>query len=578
MSKKTPKLLGAATKTVGGEIPEDRKGHRIIPIYRAEANFIPISRVPPELVDAAEHKYLFHFYNEKACKRCPVLPDRHSETCDACEQFLGARQLSKVVTRPSGKSFLSVPIGGTKRMVNLLAEHGLTPRYVDKFSGHPVRKEIRVTRDLRDWQHEALAKCLERKRGIVVAPPRSGKTVLGVALTSSVKGKTIVIASQRDWLSQFHATFEGTATEAAFTDVKPRRIGFCKTYEDFEKYDVCLATFQQFMNKSGRRLLRKIKSLPVLLLIDECHGTSALETSRVLSQFSAEYLIGLTGTPNRKVTEEEIVFRLLIGPVIYRAKVEMLVPEIQLLHTGVTINLPGGLAARNKGTYARFVGKLEKEKTRLKVIAKHVAKAVKAGHSVMVPVGRVNSVKAYIDEINRFFPDNVCCEFTGGLRKPIREKNLADIRSGDKRVIVGNIALLSTGLNIPRLSMLIDRVTITSNIPKTIQRVSRVLTPMEGKKQPKLVIVVDDCDLQRATARNEFFNAIQPTFKPRISPEDLGTLVNWFGKNGSRKSAALEMDEVVAGEKMREHLKSRRRHQHQHQHPRQLTLMNSRSL
>jgi superfamily II DNA or RNA helicase len=502
---------------------------RVFPItvYRAEANLMRVSKLPDGFLDEAERKYSFSFYDEKACKRCPLLEQRHSEACDSCEKFLGHRQLSKVVTKGKNQ-YLSVPIGGTKRLDNLLKGFNLQPTFVDKFYGLPTHRAIKVTRELREWQNEALGVCLERKHGIVESPPRSGKTILGVALTAKVWGKTFIIASQRDWLSQFYDSFVGTDTEEAFSNINPKRIGFCKVYEDFVKNDVCLMTFQQFMNKSGRALLKRIGDMAKLVLIDEVHGSSALETSRVLSRFSAEYMIGLTGTPNRKFTDEEIVFRLLVGPILYRSKVDMLVPKVRLLRTGVTINLPGGPQARNRGHFARFITNLETHKGRVAVVARYVARAIKAGHTVMLPVNRMKSVKIYVDAINEYFPENVCCTFTGALHKDQRKKNLADIRSGAVQAIVGNIALLSTGLNIPRLTMLIDRITITSNLPKAIQRISRILTPMEGKREPVLVIILDDCNMQRATTRNEFFNAIKGRFNPKISPEDLAELNAWF--------------------------------------------------
>lgn len=507
-----------------------------ITVYRAEANLMKVANLPEGFVDAALAKYSFSFYEDKNCLKCPVFEDRHSEVCDACESYIGTRELSKVVEK-NGYPYLSVPLGGTKRFSNLLSSYDLRPKFVDKFSSEtPVKRPIKVTRELREWQIEALPVCLEKKRGIVMAPPRSGKTILGVALTSAVNGKTLIIASQREWLSQFEGSFIGKEDEAPFTDLRPKRIGFCSAVEDFESKDVCLATFQQFMNPNGKKILEKIRALFALVLVDEVHFAAALATSRVLSRFNCEYLIGLTGTPNRKRASEEIIFKLLVGPIIYKAKVDTLQPEVALLETGVELNLPKGQTDR--GAFSRFVGKLEVDKTRVKRIAKYIARSVKAGHSVMVPVSRQKSVQVYINAINEYFEENVCVAFTGALKKPMRAKALKDIKSGDAKVVVGNIALLSTGLNIPRLSMLIDRVTITSNIPKTIQRVARILTPFPGKIQPKLVIVLDDCDIQRSTARNEYYNAVVPQFTPMISEPNREQLNTWFKNksNGSFKS------------------------------------------
>lgn len=503
---------------------------KTIIVYKAEANLMKVSSLPSTFVDDAIERNTIWLYDEKNCDKCQVVEQRHSEVCDACESFIGKRQMAKIVRRGEN-SYLSVPQGGVKRFENLLSDHNLKAEVIEKYgTSSNFHDTVKLTQEPRDWQKEALEVTLEKRRGIVVAPPRSGKTFLAVMVSVSIQKKTLIIASQIDWLEQFRKTYVGAEGEKAFTDIDPSRVGYFKSEEDVEKLDVCLATFSQFMSYKGKKLLESVRSKFGIIIADEVHYTSALATSRVLARFNSEFMLGLTGTPTRKRSSEDIIFRLLVGAVIYKAKVDMLKPELVLLETNVTINLPKG---GNRLAYTRFIGKLETEKKRVKIICEYVAKAIGQGHSVMLPVQRAKSVKAYLDGINSYFDEAIAVRFDGTLSKGtggLRELNLKKIKSGEARAIVGNISLLSTGLNIPRLSMLIDRVTITSNIPKTEQRVSRILTPWAKKKQPKLVMVMDDCDIQRATARNEYFNAIVPRFHPIASPEIRSKFANWLNK------------------------------------------------
>jgi superfamily II DNA or RNA helicase len=500
---------------------------KIVKIYRAESNLIRLDSVPDDFVSEAIRRYKFAFYEEKACNRCELVDQRHSEPCDNCENYLGTRQLGKIIKKGENK-YLSIPMGGTKKFDNLLEAHGLTGKIIAKY-GDPASftRPIRMTREPREWQVEAVEVALKRKRGIIQAPPRAGKTIFGVLLTTRLNVKTLIIASQRDWLTQFRNSYVGSAGEEAFTNLSPRRINFCKTLEDFEKHDVCLCTFQQFMNEGGAKMLAKISRMFGLVIVDEVHFTAALATSRVLSKFSTKYLIGLTGTPARKRQSEEIIFRLLVGPIIYKAKVERLAPTVELIETGCEIQLPKGAS---KAGFSNWVTRLESDKTRIKLIARYVARAIKQGHSVMVPLARTKSVTLYVKAINHYFPEVVAVPFVGGMKPQVRDQRLADIKSGEYKAVVGNIALLSTGLNIPVLSMLIDRITPTSNIPKAKQRWARVLTPMEGKMTPKVVIVMDECDAQRAMAKNEYWNAIKPEFNPIVSKENQQRLSEWFSK------------------------------------------------
>lgn len=243
---------------------------KVIRVYRAEANMIRVDHAPTGMVADAIERYTYKFYDSKDCVRCPHYQDRHSEVCDDCESYLGTRLLGKVVTKGENK-YLSVPLGGTKKLENLLSAYGRTPEYVEKHAdGAPFRRPLLFVREARAWQLEALEKCLERKRGIIEAPPRSGKTILGVLLAAKIGHKTLIIASQREWLSQFMYSFIGKPDEPAFTNMSPKRIGFCKTEEDFERNDVCLASFQMFMSPKGKELLKVISRIFRVILIDEC--------------------------------------------------------------------------------------------------------------------------------------------------------------------------------------------------------------------------------------------------------------------------------------------------------------------
>jgi superfamily II DNA or RNA helicase len=281
--------------------------------------------------------------------------------------------------------------------------------------------------------------------------------------------------------------------------------------------------------------------------VDEAHGAAALETSRVLSKFSAEYFMGLSGTPTRKISSQDQVFRMLIGPVIYKAQVERLVPKIKLLTTGYN---SGVQMSRIKTQYARMITKLETDTKRNEVICEAIVKAVKNGHSVMVPMSRIKAIDDFAKQLDaamtRVNPtESLVTVFHGSLHKKVRDANLAKIKSGEAKVIVGNISLLSTGLNIPRLSMLVERMTITSNLPKCQQRTARILTPLEGKKQPVILMLLDNCPLQRITARKEFTEAILPVLKPIMSTEDMQAFQEWSG--ASRNSAISSSTENEDG-------------------------------
>ncbi len=508
----------------------------MIKVYKAAGYLIRLSNLTEAQVEDANDRFTYAFYDEKACSKCEQLEDRHSEMCDNCTSFKGFRRLSKVVEKRTRDDdtveMFSLPFGATKQVRSWLKDNDIAYKVVDS---HPeskaFRRKIRFTGTAHKWQDEAIQIALEKKKGIVKAPPRSGKTVFATKLICTLGVKTLIIASQIDWLRQFRETFIGSETQHGFTTCKPSQIKICKTYEDFRDTDVCLTTFSKFMSPSGKKLLRRISEMYSVLVVDECHYTPALETSRILASFNTRYRLGLSGTVERKNASEIQVAHDLLGEIIYSANVERLRPKISLLHTNVKIDLNGS----GQRAFTGFVGRLEKHSKRVNLIAKKVVEMVEQGHMVFLPVTRVNSIQLYVNAINELAEDRIAYPFFGGLRKDVRERTVEMARTYEAKVLVGNIRLLSTGLNVPRASCIIDRVTVSSNIPSCDQRISRILTPMKGKPAPVVVFVLDDSDIMRSCLRNEWWNCIKPRHNPIISREDYSALTSWISKRSTSR-------------------------------------------
>lgn len=104
-------------------------------------------------------------------------------------------------------------------------------------------------------------------------------TVMGTVLVSRVGQKTLILASQRDWLMGFRETFVGSDTQPALTNLDPSRIKLCKTLKDFQDTDICLATVQTFYSPGGEKLLRKIRDFFGVVLVDECFPAGTMVTT-----------------------------------------------------------------------------------------------------------------------------------------------------------------------------------------------------------------------------------------------------------------------------------------------------------
>lgn len=515
-----------------------------IRVFKEAGYLINLKNLSQDDVDEAVRMFTYSFYDDGACNRCELREERHCDTCDNCQSFLGRRQLAKVVTRGENETqLLSLPYGATEKVRAFLKSLDRPYETIDRHPDPiPFSRPIKLLKEitLKPFQQEACNILLKKRKGLIEAPPRSGKTVVGAAFICAVGAKTLIIASQREWLMQFQETFLGSKTAMRFTNAHSRQVAFCKTYEDFQDTDICLATPQQFMNERGKKLLNRIKDMFTVLMLDEAHLAPALQTSRVLASFNATYRVGLTATPDRKQEGLINIVFDLFGPVVYKAVVDRLVPRVEVLESDLKFDVG------KTGNFVRFINSMEYNKKRIQLIAKRVCKAVEEGHMVLVPVLRVKAVEALVRAINEYAEEKIAAPFHGNLHKDIRKRTVEHAREYKIKVLVGNVKLLSTGLNIPRASCLLESA-LSSNIPNAEQRTARILTPFEGKPEPLIIYILDDSDIMRSTRRKEWWHCVQPRFKPRMTRATREHLMAWMAKKqtdrryqGGRDAYSLE--------------------------------------
>lgn len=495
-----------------------------IRVYSREALLIKHSSLDTDTIQELEQAFTYRFYEDKACAQCEWYPERHCDICDNCAAYKGGAQLAKTVyDKEQDRKYVSSPIGNPTKLVRILKKNGYKPKFFEEHPTREMRYPVKFLGTLKPHQKKAVAPLLEAKNGILKAPPRSGKTVVGSYLACKLGLRTLILASQKDWLDNFYETFAGSDTQKPLTNIKKRRIGFPKKYEDFLKLDVALCTYQTFISPKGQKLLQRIHNLFPLLIVDEVHRAASSKFSKTVSQLNCDYRIGLSGTPTRKDMKHRISYDL-IGPVVHQSKVKRLVPEVRLVNTSF-------VEKNKRAQWTTFVRRLETNPARLKLIAQWAAKDIKNGHIVLIPLTQVKPIKALTMAINRLLDDGSgkphVEAFHGGVSKD-RRKELIDLTRNRKlKGLVGTLRLLSTGINIPSASMLYE-VTLSSNNENAEQRISRVLTPEEGKRQPVVRYFLDDMQVRKTCMRNEWYNVMVKIFNPVIKDGDRSKLEKYF--------------------------------------------------
>jgi superfamily II DNA or RNA helicase len=502
-----------------------------VKVYKREAYYIKVKDIGNKLKDKLIDHNTHYFFEDKACADCEWLGQRmESETrlssaCPDCAAFKGGVCLAEEV-KLKGKNYVRTPAGDKQGLQKILKDKDLTIKL--KHVVTDFKRPIKFISELRDYQDEAVKTIIKKRFGVIKAPPRSGKTVLSTAAICKLGKKTIIMASQREWLDGFYETFCGSETQKPMTNAKKSQVGYAKTYADFLKYDVCLVTCQTFNSAKGKKLLKKIRDIFTVCVIDEVRLGAANKFAAAIAGLNVKYRIGLDGTPNRK-DGRFLIITSLIGPVIYEAKVKRLRPRVSLVRTAYTKNYKGRVL------WTTMVSSMEKDPERLKLIAKWALKDVKNKHMILIPLSQVIPIKALVMAINRLAGKRVAHAFFGGMKKDARKKVIQDARTYKVRIIVGNTKLISTGTNIPRASMIYE-VAMSSNMENCEQRISRVLTPWDDKPPPGVRIFLDEMNVRKRCLSAEWWGCISPKFRPIISPVDEKTLKAYLSSTGRKAS------------------------------------------
>jgi superfamily II DNA or RNA helicase len=426
--------------------------------------------VPEKAVDMELLNRLFdrRMYDENSCAKCPYLENRHDDdTCTPCASYKG--RIVAYRRRIVGLTpFIGLPVGARADIKKVL--HLDPDAYKTALDSRPeirVKSPMTFKGKLHDYQEHAVTRLTATPAsGILRSAPRTGKTIMSMALICRNGLKTIFMAAQEDWLKQAHK--EATR----FTNlVTKQRIGFCKRLEDFNKYDVCLATYQSFLSPKGKKMLEQIRHMFGMLIVDEVHMSAADKFSSVVNEFNCKWKFGLTAEVERKDQRHWLCFSIF-GPVKVQTTVETLRPLLDLQPIDCTPPTAYKLWHYGMDWMAR-------DGKRNRIILQQIIKDIDAGRHLVVPVVRVSHAKGLADAINRVRPGTAMA-FHG---KSDRDKILKLATSGDIKVVTGIRSITSTGINIPLWDTLYVVVPI-SNPPKQYQELTRIATPLEGKPTP----------------------------------------------------------------------------------------------
>lgn len=491
--------------------------------------------IPWDTVDQENivKNYTHHKFENRICNNCEYRYERPCGPCVGCSGFLWSYKTykHKII---GGTEYVGLPLGDKKNIEKKAGILYSDYKIKDKRVEVPLDKKIKFTLQLRPVQEETEKQFLKYKYGIICLPPRSGKTGLALSIAIKLGQRTLVLANQYEFLTQFLDHIYGNEKEGIpkCTNIEEleerygrKLAGIPKTEKDFKEFQFICIPYQALISKKGKKRLKWLKANVGTVFIDEIHKASATIFSKVVDSLKTKYRFGCTATHQRK-DGKDFLIKEIVGPVVAENTIETMTPKVYVHTTPVE----GKYFIPGPATWPFAMQYLAKHKKRNEQIVEQVVKDLKAGYNILIPVLFKKHVAELVDAINKSYGSHICEPFLGGGTKKNKDQRkdiLSRSKANEIRCIVGIRSLLQLGLNVPSWNLITEIMPI-SNKPNLRQETARICTPVAGKKQPIIRLFVD-------------LNQVQSSGCARTSIRHMLEFGYKFSKKGSQQRMLYEI-------------------------------------
>jgi superfamily II DNA or RNA helicase len=359
---------------------------------------------------------------------------------------LSTRGTPRVVTcAEESASFLSLPRGCEGDAVALVTECGSKPAWEDqRASGEPIQIEFRG--ELTEVQARAAAAVLPHDIGMVVAPPGTGKTVLGAALIAKRGLSTLVLVHRKPLLDQWVAQL------SEFLGIPRKEIGVIGGGKRKGTGRIDVAMIQSLVRKGQ---VDDVVAGYGHVIVDECHHVSASSFARVISEVKARFVLGLTATPRRRDGHDPIV-EMQLGPVRFAVSAKASAAARGFAH-GLVIRETSFSAPWKAGDPIQdLYAAMASDEARNALILDDVISALDGGRSPLLLTERRDHLEFFAQKLSGVARNLIVLH--GGLSARERKAavaSLAAIPADEERLVVATGRYVGEGFDDPRLDTLV---------------------------------------------------------------------------------------------------------------------------
>ena len=334
-----------------------------------------------------------------------------------------------------------IPRGFTSTLVQFCMTENIPFRIIDERQ-KKAKIELESEIELLDHQEVALQKVRGKDFGVIVSPPGSGKTIIGLEIIIEKQQPALIIVHRKQlfdqWIDRIQNFLKIPKKEIGQIGNQKYNIGKSITIAMIQSL-ARIDDFSQLSNSFGT------------IIIDECHHIPAKSFREAIINFNAFYLYGLTATPKRKSNDEKLIF-VYIGNILHHVNQNEYLTksniqtEINIIETN--LYAPFDYKVDHYETISRI---LVHDTQRNSLITKDIEANVNRFKTILV----LSERKAHVDILNLYLKDKYeTITIHGDDSESSRKSKIAQIKQGHLKIVISTGQYFGEGIDISNLECL----------------------------------------------------------------------------------------------------------------------------
>ncbi len=362
-----------------------------------------------------------------------------------------ARKNNNTVFLDSEQNFTSF----TDQWSLLQSAQKIPYKIIDKrYKNKPIKYNFSCS--LLNYQTAAVSALKNIDSGILVAPPGSGKTIMGLALVTEKRQPALILVHCKQIFNQWLDRIDH------FLGIPKKKVGQIVGVKKKTETPVTVAMVQSLARMDN---LDEFTNQFGTVVVDECHHMPAKMFRRVITKLKPAYLYGLTATPDRKHNDGRLIF-IYLGDIIHEVKnipnkntIENTIVEaasasfyekslVSIIIRSTVLNFPFKVSARNSQP---AIKSLCFDTARNQQIVDDIVRSAQSGKKCLVLTERKEHVDLLVEYLKRDFE---VIALTGDLTTNKKKEKENQILSGHFQIILATGQLVGEGVHFPHLDSL----------------------------------------------------------------------------------------------------------------------------